>query len=656
MAGITPIVSRTSTLLNSQSALSRLQETQRQLYDAQEQITTGRAINRPSDAAARVSSVMYLEQRLAEKQQQDQNLTAASGYLDFADAGLGDVAGLLSEARSIASSQIGVGSDTATRAAEADVIDAQVQAMMEIANRQFNGMSVFGGNNGASAGNVIFEDFLGGVRYNGSAEDLLADLGGFDLQSINANGVDAFGALSGRVKSDGNYAPQATASTRLADLNGALDQGIRRGSVNVVINGTPVPVDLQTADTMGDVVDRVNNAIATAAPGSGSLALTGTGFALTGNGGNTVTIADPLGGQTALDLGLAGVTSTGGAAAAGGDTGVRLTETTPIAALGGGIDWASGIQLQQGAETRTVDLSTATTVQDVQNIIRGLDLGLRVDINEAGTALDLVTEVAGLSLSVGENAGSTAEDLGWRTLAGSTKLEDFRGGRGVETVAGEDDAAITLHDGTAFTVNFDGAVTVQDALDAINNAAVAAGKTLGNGPGQFLAGLTFSGNGIVISDQSVGPDAFTLEEVNQSQALYHLGFGLENDMGAGTTVTSTDPAAARVENMFTHLIDLRNAMTADDPTGITLAGSSLEQDIESAIAARGRVGAQAKRVQDSQTRLADQQLTEQGMLSDLKDADLTEVITRYQQLQLQLQASLQTTAQIQQLSLLDFLR
>ncbi|MEM8782173.1 MAG: flagellin [Planctomycetota bacterium] len=656
MAGITPIISRTSTLLNSQVALARLQETQADLFDAQEQITTGRAINRPSDAAARVSSVLFLENRLAERENQSQNLTAAAGYLNFADAGLGDANDILNEARSIASSQIGVGSDADTREASALVIDAQVESLLEIANRQFNGLSVFGGNNGAAPGQAVFEDFLGGVRYVGSDEALLADLGGFTNQAINADGVEAFGALSGRVRSTQDYAPQATVNTRLTDVNGALGEGVRKGSLNVVVNGTPIAVDLQTADTLGDVVTRVNDAIATAAPGAGSLALTANGFAVTGNGGNTVALADPLGGQTALDLGIAGLSSTGGTPAAGTDVGIRLTETTPLAALGGGIDFASGLVIQQGAETRTVDLSTATTVQELQNVIRSLNLGLRVDINEAGDALDLVTEVAGLTLSVGENGGTTAEDLGWRTLGAATELDVFRNGLGVETVEGEDDATFTLHDGTTFNVNFDGANTVQDVLDQINAAALAAGATIGTGAGQFSATLAATGNGIVLSDQTAGANAFTVREANQSQALFHLGFGLENDLGAGTTLTSEDKATARVENMFTHLIDLRDALTSDDTTGITIAGSSLEQDIEAAVAARGRVGAQAKRVEDGQTRLEDQRLTEQGMLSELQDADLTEVITRYQQLQLQLQASLQTTAQIQQLSLLDFLR
>jgi flagellin-like hook-associated protein FlgL len=43
------------------------------------------------------------------------------------------------------------------------------------------------------------------------------------------------------------------------------------------------------------------------------------------------------------------------------------------------------------------------------------------------------------------------------------------------------------------------------------------------------------------------------------------------------------------------------------------------------------------------------------MLSTLRDADMTEVITKFMQLQQQLQASLQVGAQNMQVSFLDFL-
>ena len=64
----------------------------------------------------------------------------------------------------------------------------------------------------------------------------------------------------------------------------------------------------------------------------------------------------------------------------------------------------------------------------------------------------------------------------------------------------------------------------------------------------------------------------------------------------------------------------------------------------------------ARRVEDQLVLIQDRDIQEQTMLSQLQDADLTEVLTRFQQLQIQLQASLQVGSSAQQLSLLDFLR
>lgn len=656
MPGITPIISRTSTLLASQNALSRIQETQRGVFEAQDQITTGRAINRPSDAAAKVSSVLYLQNLLAERGQQRKNLDSSANFLNFADQGLADANNILTEAQSIASSQVGVGSDSQTRDAQATVIDSKIEALLEIVNRQFNGLSVFGGNNGAAPNGRVFEPFLGGIRYLGSSEDLTTDVGSFENQVFTANGLAAFGGLSARVKTTVDLLPGATAATRLADIGGALGAGFRKGTVNVNVNGTVASVDLTTADSLGDVVTRINDAITNIAPGAGSLAVSAAGFTLTGVGGNTVTITDPTGGLTAADLGIDGATSTGGVPTVGGDVGIKITPATTFASLGAALDLASGLVITQGTESRTLDLSTATTVQDAQNLVQGLGIGLRLEINAAGNGLDLVSEVAGLELSIGENGGTTAESLGLRTFGLATKLDTFRHGLGVVAQPGKDDARLTLHDGTTFDVNFDGATTVGELITAINTAAAGAGVTLGTGPGQFNVSLATTGNGLVLNDNTAGASGFEFRQLNESQAVVHLGFDLVNNIGAGTTLTGADNATARVENLFTHLRDLSGSLRDNDTPGITIAGGKIEEDIERAISARATVGVQGKRLEDTRTRTEDQTLTEQNMLGTLIDADLTEVISRYQQLQLQLRASMQVTAQSLQLNLFDFLR
>jgi len=644
-----PLIPRTTSTLSSESLLARIRQTQREQFEVQRQIATGKRFNTPSDAPDKASAILYLQGNLDERSQQQRNLANALGTLNTADLALADASDILLEAKDIASSQIGVGSDSGTRETEALVIDGAVDGLLEIVNRQFNDLSIFGGNNGAEADGVVFEKFLGGVRYRGGEENLKALVGAIAAEDFNSNGIEGFGALSSRVRSDVDLLPASTAATRVADVLGAQGDGVGLGEVRVTVNGTPVTVDLTDADTLDDVATRINGAIDGVSAGAASLAITATGYDLTVAGGNTVTVADIGAGQVAADLGIA-LGGAGPVVDSGAGLNVRLSPTTTLASLGATVDFASGLQITQGENTVTADFSAATTIEDMQNVIDQLGLGLRLRINEPETGLDLVSEVAGLELSVGENGGTTAEDLGLRTFGLTTDLTEFRHGVGVEVQDGEDDLRVSLHDGTSFTVNLDGAATVGDVITAINTAATGAGLTVGV---DFTVGLAAVGNGLVFDDNTAGGNDFVIANEGLSLAGDHLG--ITGNAGAGTTLTGSDETTVRVENAFTHLINLRDSLRADDTPGITLAGSNLEDDLDSVVAARAGVGVQARRIEDQQTRLEDQQIAEQTMLSEIQDADLTEVITRFGQLQTQLQASLSLAAQNLQLSLLDFI-
>jgi len=644
-----PLIPRTTSTLSSESLLARIRQTQREQFEVQRQIATGKRFNTPSDAPDKASAILYLQGNLDERSQQQRNLANALGTLNTADLALADASDILLEAKDIASSQIGVGSDSGTRETEALVIDGAVDGLLEIVNRQFNDLSIFGGNNGAEADGVVFEKFLGGVRYRGGEENLKALVGAIAAEDFNSNGIEGFGALSSRVRSDVDLLPASTAATRVADVLGAQGDGVGLGEVRVTVNGTPVTVDLTDADTLDDVATRINAAIDGVSAGAASLAITATGYDLTVAGGNTVTVADIGAGQVAADLGIA-LGGAGPVVDSGAGLNVRLSPTTTLASLGATADFASGLQITQGQNTVTADFSAATTIEDMQNVIDQLGLGLRLRINESKTGLDLVSEVAGLELSVGENGGTTAEDLGLRTFGLTTDLTEFRHGVGVEVQDGEDDLRVSLHDGTSFTVNLDGAATVGDVITAINTAATGAGLTVGV---DFTVGLAAVGNGLVFDDNTAGGNDFVIANEGLSLAGDHLG--ITGNAGAGTTLTGSDETTVRVENAFTHLINLRDTLRADDTPGITLAGSNLEDDLDSVVAARAGVGVQARRIEDQQTRLEDQQIAEQTMLSEIQDADLTEVITRFGQLQTQLQASLSLAAQNLQLSLLDFI-
>jgi flagellin-like hook-associated protein FlgL len=636
--------------MSSELLRRRLQETQRELLQAQDQASTGKILSRGSDAPSKISAVLHLNQAKIEREQQKLNLEHARGVLNLGDAAMRDVTDILIEAQQVASSQIGVGSDATTRATQAEVIDAALSGALEAANRQFNGLAIFGGNNGAGDGDAVFESFLGGVRYIGGDSSLGNDGGALTELTFNSNGLEAFGALSTRVETLIDADPQATAQTLVRDINGARNRGFLPGAVNLTVNGVPTVVDLTTVDTLADVVTRVNDAIASLDPTAGSVSLGPGGYTLTANAGSTITIADSAGGTTAADLGLA--TTAASASVAGGDLNVKLNARTELSSLATPIDFASGLLITQGENTAVADFSSATTVQDLQNVIDALNFGLRLTVNDDGTGLDLVSEVSGVELSIGENGGTTAEDLGLRTFGNTTLLSDFRNGVGVQTSeAGEPDLDITLHDGTNFTVDLTAASTVADVISLTRAAATAAGVSVG---ADFDIDLATTGNGFTVSDNTVGASDFAVTNAGLSFAAENLG--IKVNAGAAGTIAGTDQSKVRVENMFTHLQELSTALRNNNERGITLAGSALEDDIDSVVSARARVGVQARRVDDQLTLIEDRDIQEQTMLSQLQDADLTEVLTRFQQLQLQLQASLQVGSAGQQLSLLDFLR
>ena len=655
MSSISSLGPRTSDALRVSDSLRSIASNRSEIDALDRQIATGRAVQRPSEARGRASSVLFLRERIDARAQDQRNLDAAARHLLTAERGLGEATEILNEARGLALREVGVTSSPGQREQQAAVVDGQLAGLQRVANQAFNTLGSFAGRGaqrgaagGASGG--PFESFLGGVRYTGTAESLRAPVGEAGLVAFTSNGGEGFGALDARVAGAADLAPAASADTRLADLGGALGAGVRRGAVRVQVGAASAVADLSDADTLGGVAARINAAIAEAAPGAapGAVSVAAGGLLLSSSG-PAITLSDPAGGSAAADLGVDGLSAAGGAAA-GADPGARLTPETPLSALPGPLDLASGVTVSQGGREAVLDFAGASTVQDLQNAVSGLGLGLRLEIAAGGGSLELVQEVAGLELSVGENGGSTAADLGVATLGAATGLGRFRHGLGVEAADGVD-FSVTLSDGTAFGVDLSGAATVAGVIARTDAAAAAAGVPAGS----FALRPAAVGAGLVFDDDTGGPGSLSVASEGQSRALVHLGFPASATADGSGELRGSDAATLRVENAFTHLTALAAALRGDDALGITLAGSGLEADARRAVSARGAVSVRAASLEDARERAIDLNETETALLSELIDADLPEVVARYQQLQTQLQASFQTTAQTLRLSLFDFL-
>ena len=111
-----------------------------------------------------------------------------------------------------------------------------------------------------------------------------------------------------------------------------------------------------------------------------------------------------------------------------------------------------------------------------------------------------------------------------------------------------------------------------------------------------------------------------------------------------------------VDGVFSNLIALRDALLADDDSGIAFAVDRLEQDISRATEARAEVGVRARRVADATTREGNLKVQDLSLKSSIQDLDFAAAAMRFGSLQQQLQASLSTASNVTGLTLLDFLR
>ena len=659
MGAIPANLARVPNALASRIALSGVQKTNREFLLLQVRLAAGKEFTRPSENAIGASTVSVLEDAIERREQRTRNLSQADATLNALDNSIGDVSDLLQEARGIGLSQIGVGSDQATRQNQATVIDSMLNSLLSVANRDLRGIHFFGGDRHSEA---PFTSLLGGVRYIGGGEGMLGDLGLASDVRVTIGAEAAFGALSGRVEGERDLDPSMVAATRLSELRGANGNGVRAGVIEIDVNGTVSQLDLSDADSVGDVLTALTTVIQATDPGAtvGIDAATGDRIAITPSLGISVIIRDSNSSTAAGDLGLQG-TYPGGATTSGMDLDPKITPLTRLDSLSGMTLPLGEIMLRNGGQTRRIDLGALTTIQDFQNAVTSAGIGARVEIAEDGTRLNIRNELSGTTMAIEEIGGTTASELGLRSFSGGTRLADFNEGRGVSQIDGsvdpltglpdpaaDRDFRVTVKDGRTFEVDIDGAATVQDVLDQINAAALAAGIT----PAEFSASLTTTGNGIELTDATIGA-SLVVTDINNSGTATDLGI-------AGTSSTAslvgTDRALVAVDRVFSHLIALREALQSNDQRGIEFATGKLESDISLAAKARADVGVRSRRVAESAVREEDLGIQDMALRSSIQDLDFTQAATRFANLQQQLEAGLAGAAKAVNLSLLDYLR
>jgi flagellar hook-associated protein 3 FlgL len=641
---VAPInVTRVSHNLRTLTMLDTLRANMRDMLLQQNRLATGRRFTTASENPIAASQSLQLNSTMTRQVQILENLRHADLVLSSSDEALTEVNELLSQAESIAAASIGAQASADEREANAALIASIRERLMAIGNRQVQGRYIFAGRDNLR---VPFISALGGVAYGGDSGEVLAQVSLTEQQGINVPGDRLFGGLATAVVSTDDLQPALTLDTRLEDLGGANQQGIRKGSVILTDGTTTTVVDLSDANTVGDVVDMINAAAASASLDL-TVAIDGSGLSVTGN---SVSVRDTTTGVTASDLGI--VREAGAAPPIESvDLRPRLTANTPVSALnlGAGASLDDGIRITNGTESVVIDLSDAERVQDVINEINTTGVFVTARISDNGQRLDIVSQVSGAGLAISENGGTTATDFGILTFSPDVSLSSLNSGRGVELLEGEPDIRIEAKDGSVLDVNLDGAETLGDVVDLINQAAADASVAV-------EAGFGTDANGLLIQDNTGGTGLLTVTRPSiASFAVDDLGLqGTVPD--PETEMLGTDVSRVRADSVFTTLIDLERALLGNDERAVTDASQRLQQSMDEVTRVHGTVGARAQSMRDRVTQTESAVVATESLLSEIEDLDYSEAVTVFQQAQTALQANLLSGSQLLSLSLMDFLR
>jgi flagellin-like hook-associated protein FlgL len=337
----------------------------------------------------------------------------------------------------------------------------------------------------------------------------------------------------------------------------------------------------------------------------------------------------------------------------------------PVITSGGSgevLDTASGFILANGEQSVTLDISSLETVEDLLNSIKGSGLGLLAEINEAGNGINVRSRLSGADLTIGENGGTTATQLGIRTYTGATQLADFNRGIGVPTQEDptNDDLLIKARDGTQLSINLSAAQTVQDVIDLIN------GHSANNvGTTAVLARLVAKGNGIELVDSSTTTTgAFIVQTVEGSQAAQYLGFVPDGQSQVSTSapdgsgnfvLQSEDRHTLETDSVFNTLLRLRTALEEGSVEEISRAIGRLDNDLSRVNIAQAELGIRLQNLEVTDFKLQDENVQLTAALSREIDVDLVEAISNLQARQYAFEASLRTAANLLQVSLLNFI-
>ena len=645
--------SRSSSALSISRLLYQINTDQNAITSLQTQLSTGRRIQRASEDPGAAIRSLAAQRQLEFKEQADTNLTSANTMLSATESVLSQAQSLMIEIRGLA---VEVGNNTLSEE-ERSAANAQLSAayvrLTELGNSKFQDQYIFAGSNVTTLPFIASNDAM---QFTGKSDELLTISDSASTVAANVTAEDTFGVRSDYVVGTADLNPRLTPTTPLSLLN--RGDGVRGGSIEFSNNLEIVELDLSNVYNLGEVAAAINGTQLSGRTLQATIGANGIEVQYEDGLSGFINIREVGGGSTASDLGIetGGILST--SPVVGKDLDPRVTLNTPLNVLLGGAGVASGesFTIKQGSKSYNISTTGANTVEDLLNLVRRSGAKVEASLDSSGRHIAIRSLESGTSMTIAENGGDLATRLGLRTFDYDTPLSKLNFGQGVFISDTTDDLLLTRSDGTSFSVDLDGALTITDVIDRINNH-----DTNFSPATRIVASLSTNGNGLVLSAVS-GAQPISVANVGGSQAAWGLGLVARDTsstagstVGANNVINGSDVSGVQVEGVFTSLTRLKNAITGNSQEDLPSIVESIDADLQRLSLARGIVGARQQSIESIKSSSADQQIRLKEVESNELDADLAGTISELSGRQAALEASLQLMSQVTQLSLFNYL-
>ena len=443
------MVTRVTNQAQQANSLKNIYRITEDLFKAQQEIASGKKINKLSDDPAGVRDSLLLRSSISKASQFTRNIDNNRLYIEVSDSSLQSVDINLIRAKELAVAELGGLATAETRGFAAKEFDQIIAQTFDSANIKIKNQFVF---SGTAFRTQPFEQSTSGAVYFGNSERFQISVG----ENVNANFT-----IPGSEVLANDLNPKLTSNTSLSVLNAGL--GINPGSFTITDrSGNAGSVVVTSTDTIGSLISKINGLSGNV---TASINLSGYGLELT-DGSSLITqslsVTDESSSNVALKLGILGQRDGN---ISGSDLNPTITSSTLISELNGG----DGLTINQigivnGSASGTVTLSSAITIGDVINQINSSSLNVTASINNAGNSL-LVGSNDSSTVAIVNNVGSddTAENLG------------LSGGKNVFNTLFKLRDALNSNDTFAILASLD---NLDSSLESINNSRAIVGAAL----------------------------------------------------------------------------------------------------------------------------------------------------------------------------------